>query len=447
VPYQVRTTPDGGAEIDAGALAELVIDCLDELHRQVQADGMKIAAVAGSAFWHSFLGLDAEGRATLPILHLLDTRSVAEVAHVPNTHARTGCVPHSSYWPAKLLWLAKNRPTEFAATKRWLSFPDFLYAQLFDKYAESTSMVSASGLWDQNANDYDAETLSAVGVDRSQLAPPDTFDQPLRGLLPEYKRMWPAFDDVPWFPALGDGACSNLGCGAIDKNRFALTVGTTGAMRAVIEAPRINISPGLWCYRVDRKRFVTGGALSNGGDIFAWMKKTLALPRDLEARLEKRSPGGHGLTMLPFFSGERSPYWRADLRGAITGLSQSTEAFDIMRAALESIALRFRGIYGELAMRFGAPEEIAVTGGALLNSPAWTQMMADAIGRPLIACTEPEASCRGAALWALEQSGAIDSISALPASMGATFEPRAEFSEAYDRMLDQQRDLYKKLYE
>ncbi len=226
-----------------------------------------------------------------------------------------------------------------------------------------------------------------------------------------------------------------------------MTVGTTGAMRAVIEAPHIDISPGLWCYRVDRKRFVTGGALSNGGDIFAWMKKTLALPRDLEARLEQASPGGHGLTMLPFFSGERSPYWRADLRGAITGLAQSTEAFDILRAALESIALRFRGIYGELAVRFGAPEEIAATGGALLNSPAWTQMMADAIGRPLIACTEPEASCRGAALWALEQIGAIDSVAALPASMGATFEPRVEFSDAYDRMLDDQRALYTKLYE
>src|ERR1700722_19032072 len=266
VPYQVRTTPDGGAEIDAKELAELVIDCLDELHRQVHAGGMKIAAVAGSAFWHSFLGLDAEGRTTVPILHLLDTRSVEEVSQVPNTHARTGCVPHSSYWPAKLLWLARHRPTEFAATKRWLSFPDFLYAKLFDRYGESTSMVSASGLWDQNANDYDAETLSAVGIDRTQLASPDTFDQPLRGLLPELKEMWPAFDDVPWFPALGDGACSNLGCRAIDKNKFALTVGTTGAMRAVIEAPHMEISPGLWCYRVDRKRFVTGGALSNGGD-------------------------------------------------------------------------------------------------------------------------------------------------------------------------------------
>jgi len=108
--YRIQTTPDGGAEVDPEALADLTIDCLDELHRQVQEAGFRVAAVAGSAFWHSFCGVDATGKPTLPILHLLDTRSGDQVARVPDAHARTGCVPHSSYWPAKLLWLAENRP-------------------------------------------------------------------------------------------------------------------------------------------------------------------------------------------------------------------------------------------------------------------------------------------------------------------------------------------------
>src|SRR5580692_8869636 len=93
VPYQVTTSPGGGAEIDGGKLADLTIDCLDELHRQIHSDGLRIAAVAGSAFWHSFLGVGDDGRPTVPILHLLDTRSVEEVARVPNRHAVTGCVP------------------------------------------------------------------------------------------------------------------------------------------------------------------------------------------------------------------------------------------------------------------------------------------------------------------------------------------------------------------
>src|SRR5579864_1785794 len=64
VPYEPTKTPDGGAEIDAAELAELAIDCLDELHRQVHTAQMRIAAVAGSAFWHSFLGVAADGRPT-----------------------------------------------------------------------------------------------------------------------------------------------------------------------------------------------------------------------------------------------------------------------------------------------------------------------------------------------------------------------------------------------
>ena len=75
LPYRIHTTPDGGAEVDPDALAELTIDCLDELHRQIHEAGFRVAAIAGSAFWHSFCGVDAAGRPTLPILHLLDTRS------------------------------------------------------------------------------------------------------------------------------------------------------------------------------------------------------------------------------------------------------------------------------------------------------------------------------------------------------------------------------------
>ncbi len=133
LPYRIRTTPDGGAEMDPEELAEHAIDCLDELHRQIQNAGLRIAAVACSAFWHSFCGVGADGRPTLPILHLLDTRSAAETPRVPDTHANTGCVPHSSYWPAKLLWLERNRAAEFQATRRWLSFPEYLFEKLFGR--------------------------------------------------------------------------------------------------------------------------------------------------------------------------------------------------------------------------------------------------------------------------------------------------------------------------
>jgi gluconokinase len=346
--------------------------------------------------------------------------------------------------------LAANRPDEFRATHSFLSFPEYLYLKLLGSPRASTSMVSATGLWDQDASDYDPETLAALPVRRGQLADPATLDGSEDQLLPEYRALWPAFAKARWFPALGDGACNNLGSGCVSPDRAALMVGTTGAMRLVgrlvSDAPQAQASPGLWCYRVDKSRFVTGGALSNGGDVYAWMKRNLSLPKDVEARLEAARPGTHGLTMLPFLSGERTPYWRADLRAAITGLSASTEAIDILRAALESVALRFREIYCLLAARRGAPAEVIASGGALLHSPAWIQMMADALGRPVTICTETEASCRGAALWALERLGIIDNIGALPASTGAVVAPRPEYHGAYQDLALQQNQLYARLY-
>jgi len=200
LPYRIRTTPDGGAEADPEELAQLAIDCLDELHRQVQVAGFRIAAVAGSAFWHSFCGVDTQGKPTLPILHLLDTRSVDHVARVPNAHARTGCVPHSSYWPAKLLWLAGNHSNEFRTTHSFLSFPEYLFLKLFGRATASTSMVSATGLWDQGKSDYDPETLGALPIRRDQLADPATLDRSEEELLPEYRELWPAFARARWFP-------------------------------------------------------------------------------------------------------------------------------------------------------------------------------------------------------------------------------------------------------
>lgn len=304
--YNVRTTPGGGAEIDPEELAQHSIDCLDELHRQIQEAGFRIVAVAGSAFWHSFCGVDAAGKPTLPILHLLDTRSASELARVPDTHASTGCPAHSSYWPAKLLWLERNRPAEFAATRRFLSFPEYLFEKLFGESRVSTSMASATGLWNQAGNTYDYATLEALPIRRDQLADPSSMDKPLHNLLDEYRALWPAFANCPWFPAIGDGAANHIGSGCLHANQFSLMVGTTGAMRVLVPSPG-SLPAGLWCYRLDPNRALMGGALSNGGDVYAWLKHTLAMPKNLEARLTLPSPAATASPCFPSSPGSVRP--------------------------------------------------------------------------------------------------------------------------------------------
>jgi gluconokinase len=347
------------------------------------------------------------------------------------------------------LWLSETRPEVFRATQRWMSFGEYLFLKLFGRAVASTSMVSGSGLWNQHENNYDEGILSVLPIDRSQLSPVEEMDQPLTDLRPEYRARWPQFTDAQWYPALGDGACNNIGSGCHSPERFALMVGTSGALRAVLEAPHIDIPEGLWCYRVDRRRYVLGGALSNGGSVLQWMQRTLALPSEerLDTDLAAMTPGSHGLTIVPLFAGERSTGWRAEARAAITGLNMHTSSMDILRAGLESVALRFRNVYEVLVERLGAPAEVVASGGALLLLPSWTQMMADTLGRPLLTCLEREPSSRGAALLALERLGALRHAAEVTTPMGRAFRPVPAHTEIYMEELRRQRQLYTRLFE
>jgi gluconokinase len=150
--------------------------------------------------------------------------------------------------------------------------------------------------------------------------------------------------------------------------------------------------------------------------------------------------------LLPFFAGERSPYWRADLRAAVTGLNLSTRPMDILQAALESVSLRFREIFTLMRSSLGQPQMVIASGGALLASPAWTQMMADAVGADVLTCLEHEATGRGAALLAAERLGAIPSVTGIPMKSGSQHQAVADHTAIYERMLDAQRKLYTKLF-
>ena len=258
-----------------------------------------------------------------------------------------------------------------------MSAGEFLFLKFLGKAAASTSMVSAAGLWNQNANAYDSEMLGALPVSLEQFADANGLDTPVKSSCP-----WPELKNIPWFPALGDGACDNVGSGCTTRDRFALMVGTSGALRAAVETDEMEIPDGLFCYRIDRTRFVLGGALSSGGGVFAWMKRNLRLPDDnneIEKELSALQPGLHGLTILPFFAGERSTGWRDDAQAAITGLTENTSPIEILHAALDSVALRFRNVYEIMQFALGNPRDVVASGSALLHSPVSMQMIADTL--------------------------------------------------------------------
>jgi len=157
-------------------------------------------------------------------------------------------------------------------------------------------------------------------------------------------------------------------------------------------------------------------------------------------------PDAHGLTVLSFWSGERSTGWRADARGGIFGLQQQTKPFEIYRAVLESIAYRFALI--SRALDEVAPNAaIAASGNALRSSPVWLQIIADVLGRPLLLGGPAEASSRGAALLALEAVGKIATIEEDRFAIDQVFEPDMSRHARYQQGLARQEQLYQQLYD
>ncbi len=452
-PTPLATTADGGAEVDPDRLLEAVLACLAAATARAGPLAARLAAVAVCTFWHGLLGVDEGGRPLTPIYTWADTRASRAVPWLRRrlderaVHARTGAHFHASYWPAKLGWLQRARPALFGRVRRWMSPGEYLFLCLFGQPLCSVSMASGTGLLDQNRLDWDGELLAALGVDREQLSPLVDLDVRARGLLAPHALNLPHLAHLPWLPALGDGACNNVGSGCMGRERVALMVGTSGAMRVLFEAPQAAAPWGLWCYRADRRRFVVGGAISNGGNLYAWMLDTLRLERGpaLEAELAAMEPDSHGLTVLPFLAGERSPGYARDATATICGLRWHTRPVEILRAGLEAVAYRLALIHERLAPIAAPGATIVASGEAMVQSPAWAQLIADVLGRPVTIVLVSEASGRGAALLAAEALGLIPDPSQALLECGPTFEPDAARHEAYRHGLARHRRLYRAL--
>jgi len=352
--------------------------------------------------------VDERDRPLTPVLTWRDRAGAVPPLDAEDYHRRTGCFLHPAYWPAKIERLAR----EGVAAARYLSFGDYLLLRLTGEARTSVSTASGTGLFDPNKLSWDEETLAALGLQTSQLAP--LSDEPVAGV----------------WPALGDGACSNVGAGCLTRGRAAVMVGTSAAARVVYEAPAAEPRPGLFLYRLDERRFCQGGALSDGGNLHAWLLRTL---RDLDTSGIADCPAAaHGLTFLPFLGGERSLGWDPERRGAIEGLTFATTPLDIAQAALEGVCYRLADVLDAI----GGIESLVATGGALLANPAWVQVLADVLGRPVEVSGVPEGSARGAALVAFERLGLP-----LPAApIARIVEPRRERYEIHLRSREGQKD-------
>jgi gluconokinase len=423
IRYRWHEPAPGYVELPPATLLALVARTVDELLTPKLGH---IDAVAIAAFWHSLMGMDARGRPVTPLLSWSDRRAAAEALDLQaalderDVHGRTGCRLHMSYWPAKLRWLRRHRRATVRRVARWVSFPEWLERQWLTRNGASVSQASATGLMNQDSCTWDAALLEASGISESQLAPIVGPDAHAR-LRPRLASRWPALARAIWIPAVGDGAANNVGAGCVRRHRAAVMIGTSGAMRVAWKPRRtetVRAPFGLWRYRLDRRRVVVGGALSNGGNAREWVLELAAGrdPRDpavnrveqdhLQRVADALPPDAHGLTVLPFLAGARGPDYPADAHATIHGLTLGTRPHELLRAMMEAVTYGLAAVADELGSVVRTREVIAA-GGGLERSTAWTQVLADTLGRPVRLCGDAELTSRGAAAIALEQLGAL----------------------------------------
>jgi gluconokinase len=446
---EVDTDAQGAAEVDALQLCVHVAACIDEVLAQLDVATQPVVAVGIAVMATTMVGVNAQGIPIGPMRTYADTqsdghaRSLREQVPEAIVHQRTGCMIRPNYWPARFAWLQTEKHAEWSAATQWLSIGAFI-AQEFTGFAQMTySEASWTGLLDRLTLAWDAPWLAHLGVSARVLAHLQDADHALPPLTHRWATRWPQLAHVPWYGAIGDGAAANVGSGCIDEQFLALTVGTTGALRIALPGTP-QPPPGLWCYRIDGNTALVGGATSEGGNVYQWVRNTLRLDGDealIQARLAAYEPDAHGLTILPLYAGERSPGWAGDAKATIHGLHLGTSQWDIARASLEAIALRF----GQIAAALPQTGMVIASGGALEHSPVWMQICADVLGRPVYASGVEEATARGAALLVLRHLRLIPSLAALPTTPSRVYTPHSAATERYAIAAHRQKCLYERM--
>lgn len=184
------------------------------------------------------------------------------------------------------------------------------------------------------------------------------------------------------------------------------------------------------------RRYALEGSVFIGGAVVQWLRDGLGAIRrsaDVQA-LAESVPDSGGVVFVPAFTGLGAPYWKADARGAIVGLTRGSTVAHIARAAVESIAFQSAALLDAMAQDTGALAELRVDGGASVND-ALMQFQADLLGIPVVRPRVTETTALGAAYLAGLATGVWRDTAELAAQWqaDARFEPRMDRAEAAAR--------------
>ena len=450
--YPLLEPEHGQAVQDPAVVVDATLAAIRAATTAAREQGAQIAALSFSGAMHSLVGLDAQGRALTPLVTWGDMRATEQAerlrAEHPELHDRTGTPLHPMSPLPKLVWFAEHEPETFAAVRRWAGIKELVVARLTGTWAVDHSVASATGLLNLRELDWDDEALAIAGIDAKALSPlvPTTHRLELDAACAADLGL---DGGMALIVGAADGPLANLGVGAVHHGVAACSIGTSGALRLMVERPAVDPQRRVFCYALLPGHWIVGGAINNGGAVLRWAGEALApdLGPHAEGHLLELAAdvpaGSEGLLMLPYLLSERAPHWSTVPRGAYVGLTRHHGRGHLVRAALEGVCLQLAVVLASVRDAGNEVGEIRATGG-FARSDLWRQMLADALGMPIGFPAGHEGSAFGAALLAMDALGMVDGLdrAAGLVQIEDVVEPEAGAAAVYADLLPTFTSLY-----
>lgn len=420
-------------EQEPEAILAAVVGCVQAVAKNSPVPPEQWVGMCFSAAMHSLIAVDGQGFPLTRSITWADRRSAPWVAKVRHEHNgkelyhRTGTPIHPMSPLLKLLWLQHAQPEIFQQAAKFISIKEYVLYQWFGEYVVDYSIANATGLFNMKALNWDEEALALTNITPDRLSQLVPTTHVLQGMKADYAAAMGIPTTMPVVVGASDGVLANLGVGAIAPGIVAITIGTSGALRGVVDRPVTDPLERLFCYALTEKHWVLGGAVNNGGIILRWVRDNFAAqevalaiqnqqdPYELiTAMASQIPPGSDGLIFHPYLAGERSPLWDADARGSFFGLTLHHTRAHMIRAVMEGILYNLYVVMQSLQDAVGQTHSLRASGG-FVRSPLWRQMLADIFNHEVVIPDSYESSGMGAAFLGFY---ALDYVASLEETMG-----------------------------
>lgn len=411
-PLELTSRDDGSREQHPSAWLQAIRDCFSSLDACVRS---RIEALGVSGQQHGFVALDADGRVLAPAKLWCDTSTAAECTRImeaaggyQRTIALAGNPIMAGYTASKLPWTRRERPEAYAKLASILLPHDYVNYWLTGERWMEYGDASGTGWLDVRTREWSSELLAATDPDRDlrQCLPPLVAPDAVFPIDPRVATELGLSTGIKVSAGGGDNMMAAIGTGCVVEGRLAMSLGTSGTLFAYADRPIIDEAGGWAAFCSS-----TGGWLP----LICTMNCTVATEqvaglfgfstRQGDEHVRATSPGADGLSLLPFFNGERTPNLPLG-KGVLAGLDpHNMSASHFYRAAMEGATYSLKYGYDAFVragMRF---DRVVLTGGGS-NSAAWRQMVADVFGLPVDVPRQAEGAAFGAALqavWALRR--------------------------------------------